>query len=64
LEVGRSTAVVRTIPSPPLAIADITLGSKKVLKPAEFQEFELEEKTVLSHNTAMYASLICREQCS
>lgn len=26
---------------------------KKVLKPAEFQEFELTEKTVLSHNTAM-----------
>jgi cytochrome-b5 reductase len=25
-----------------------------VLKPTEFQEFELEEKTVLSHNTAMY----------
>jgi cytochrome-b5 reductase len=29
-----------------------------VLKPTEFQEFELEEKTVLSHNTAMYAPLI------
>jgi cytochrome-b5 reductase len=28
-------------------------GARKVLKPAEFQEFELEEKTVLSHNTAM-----------
>lgn len=25
-----------------------------MLKPTEFQEFELEEKTVLSHNTAMY----------
>lgn len=29
-------------------------GSRKVLKPAEFQEFELEEKTALSHNTAIY----------
>ncbi|KAF2820490.1 ferredoxin reductase-like protein [Ophiobolus disseminans] len=29
-------------------------GSRKVLKPAEFQDFELEEKTVLSHNTAIY----------
>ncbi|KXJ97480.1 NADH-cytochrome b5 reductase 1 [Microdochium bolleyi] len=27
---------------------------KKVLKPAEFQDFELKEKTVLSHNTAIY----------
>jgi cytochrome-b5 reductase len=26
---------------------------KKVLKPAVFQEFELKEKTILSHNTAM-----------
>ncbi|OAL43718.1 ferredoxin reductase-like protein [Pyrenochaeta sp. DS3sAY3a] len=29
-------------------------GSRKVLKATEFQEFELEEKTVLSHNTAIY----------
>lgn len=26
---------------------------KKVLKPDVFQEFELEEKTVISHNVAM-----------
>lgn len=26
---------------------------KKVLKPTEFQEFPLKEKTILSHNTAM-----------
>jgi cytochrome-b5 reductase len=32
-----------------------------VLKPAEFQEFELEEKTVLSHNTAMYVLPPCEE---
>jgi len=29
-------------------------GSRKVLKPTEFQEFELEQKTALSHNTAIY----------
>ena len=29
-------------------------GGRKVLKPDAFQEFELGEKTVLSHNTAMY----------
>lgn len=28
-------------------------GGRKVLKPDQFQEFELGEKTVLSHNTAM-----------
>ena len=27
---------------------------KKVLKPDVFQEFQLEEKTVISHNVAMY----------
>lgn len=27
---------------------------RKVLKPNEFQEFELKEKTILTHNTAMY----------
>jgi cytochrome-b5 reductase len=32
------------------------VGSRKVLKSTDFQEFKLEEKTVLSHNTAMYAS--------
>jgi cytochrome-b5 reductase len=39
-------------------------GSRKVLKPTEFQEFELEEKTVLSHNTAMYAPLNSSKLCS
>ncbi|KAF2787466.1 NADH-cytochrome b5 reductase 1 [Melanomma pulvis-pyrius CBS 109.77] len=29
-------------------------GSRKVLKPNEFQNFELKEKTILSHNTAIY----------
>ncbi|KIW04739.1 NADH-cytochrome b5 reductase 1, variant [Verruconis gallopava] len=29
-------------------------GSRKVLDPVKFQEFELKEKTVLSHNTAIY----------
>ena len=28
---------------------------KAVLKPTEFQDFELKEKTVISHNVAMYA---------
>jgi len=27
---------------------------KKVLNPTNFQEFELQEKTVISHNVAMY----------
>jgi cytochrome-b5 reductase len=29
-------------------------GSRKVLKPTEFQDFKLSEKTILSHNTAIY----------
>jgi hypothetical protein len=29
------------------------LGIQKVLKPAEFQNFELKEKTIISHNVAM-----------
>jgi hypothetical protein len=37
------------------ALGSHAIGQRKVLKPAEFQDFELEEKTVLSHNTAMYA---------
>ncbi|KAF1840204.1 ferredoxin reductase-like protein [Cucurbitaria berberidis CBS 394.84] len=36
-------------------------GSRKVLKPTEFQEFELEEKTVLSHNTAIYRFKLPRQ---
>lgn len=31
-----------------------SLQAKKVLKPNEFQEFELKEKTVISHNVAIY----------
>ncbi|TVY94111.1 NADH-cytochrome b5 reductase [Lachnellula willkommii] len=30
------------------------LGVQKVLKPAEFQNFELKEKTIISHNVAIY----------
>ncbi|TVY53730.1 NADH-cytochrome b5 reductase 1 [Lachnellula cervina] len=30
------------------------LGVQKVLKPAEFQDFELKEKTIISHNVAIY----------
>ena len=33
---------------------DVTAEPKKVLNPKVFQEFELQEKTVLSHNTAIY----------
>lgn len=33
-------------------------GNRKVLKATEFQNFELKEKTILSHNTAMYFSPI------
>jgi cytochrome-b5 reductase len=29
---------------------------KKILRPDAFQEFELKEKTVISHNVAMYAN--------
>ncbi|KAH8805722.1 hypothetical protein F5884DRAFT_755283 [Xylogone sp. PMI_703] len=29
-------------------------GPKKVLKPDQFQEFELKEKTIISHNVAIY----------
>lgn len=31
-----------------------TLQIKKILKPDTFQEFELEEKTIISHNVAIY----------
>jgi hypothetical protein len=30
---------------------------RKVLKPDVFQEFELKEKTIISHNVAMYVPL-------
>jgi hypothetical protein len=32
---------------------------RKVLKPTEFQDFPLKEKTILSHNTAMYERPRC-----
>ena len=35
-------------------------GIRKVLRPNEFQEFELKEKTIISHNTAMYACAISK----
>jgi cytochrome-b5 reductase len=31
------------------------IGVQSVLKPAVFQNFELKEKTIISHNVAMYA---------
>jgi cytochrome-b5 reductase len=34
-----------------------TTGSRKVLDPTKFQDFELKEKTILTHNTAMYVFL-------
>lgn len=33
----------------------LALEIKRVLKPDTFQEFELQEKTIISHNVAMYA---------
>ncbi|OSS49401.1 hypothetical protein B5807_05752 [Epicoccum nigrum] len=36
-------------------------GGRKVLKPDAFQEFELGEKTVLSHNTAIYRFKLPKE---
>ena len=34
------------------------LGARKCLKPDEYQEFHLKEKTILSHNVAMYDTTI------
>ncbi|KAK0622880.1 hypothetical protein B0T14DRAFT_564294 [Immersiella caudata] len=56
------TIIVRREWTPYAVIAAIALGSlkyfnnlpKKVLKPDAFQEFELKEKTVISHNVAIY----------
>ena len=33
-------------------------GVKRVLKPTVFQDFELKEKTIISHNVAMYVTSI------
>lgn len=43
----------------PIAAAKSAASDDKVLHPKEFREFELEEKTVLSHNTAMYVLHRC-----
>jgi len=40
--------------------AKVSIGVKKVLKPDVFQEFELKEKTIISHNVAM--SVVLRIQ--
>jgi len=53
---GRCTAMVRDSFSGICAILLTVAAPRKVLKPTEFQEFELKEKTVLSHNTAMYVN--------
>jgi cytochrome-b5 reductase len=37
----------------PGTISNSKTGVKAVLKPAEFQNFELKEKTIISHNVAM-----------
>lgn len=31
-----------------------SVEARPVLKPAEFQDFELTEKTIITHNVAMY----------
>jgi cytochrome-b5 reductase len=45
----------------------LRIGVQSVLKPAVFQNFELKEKTVISHNVAMYANrpstLLLRTAC-
>ncbi|KAK4448579.1 NADH-cytochrome b5 reductase 1 [Podospora aff. communis PSN243] len=56
------TFIVKKEWMPYAVVAAIALGSlkyfnnlpKKVLKPDTFQEFELKEKTVISHNVAIY----------
>lgn len=56
----KSSAVVRTQPVERTwlficvsNIANRSTGEQKVLKPTEFQNFELSEKTIISHNVAM-----------
>ncbi|KAI0481222.1 hypothetical protein GGR56DRAFT_672249 [Xylariaceae sp. FL0804] len=56
------TLIVKREWTPYAAIVAVALGvwkflssrPKKILKPAVFQEFELKEKTVISHNVAIY----------
>lgn len=56
------TAIIKQEWVPYAVAMAVVLGSwkvfinrvRKVLKPNEFQEFELQEKTILSHNTAIY----------
>jgi hypothetical protein len=43
--------------------ADETPGEKKVLKPDVFQNFELSEKTIISHNVAMSVTLLNKNEC-
>lgn len=39
-----------------ITITDREIAERKVLNPKDFQKFELKEKTVISHNTAMFVS--------
>ncbi|KAL7626213.1 NADH-cytochrome b5 reductase [Parahypoxylon ruwenzoriense] len=56
------TLIVKKEWTPIAALVAIALGAlkyfrslpKKVLKPGAFQEFELKEKTIISHNVAIY----------
>ncbi|XXH04790.1 hypothetical protein Hte_011212 [Hypoxylon texense] len=60
------TFIVKREWTPAAVLIAITLGAlkywrtlpKKVLKPTVFQEFELKEKTVISHNVAIYRFLL------
>lgn len=53
-KVFRGSELSPRLPAPG-RVADTLPESAKVLKPDLFQEFELSEKTVISHNVAMYA---------
>ena len=41
------------------AMAKLFLGVQAVLKPTVFQDFELKEKTIISHNVAMSVQTPC-----
>ncbi|KAK5727384.1 NADH-cytochrome b5 reductase [Elasticomyces elasticus] len=57
-----STAAIKVSYTPVAVVAAVALGGyqfytnqeKKVLDPTRFQEFKLTDKTVISHNTAIY----------
>ncbi|KAF2438508.1 oxidoreductase, FAD-binding family protein [Karstenula rhodostoma CBS 690.94] len=63
------TAIVKKEWLPFAAALAVVLGAwkaygnvpRKVLKPNEFQEFPLKEKTILSHNTAIYRLALPRQ---